>query len=65
MGKCGSESLNLGIRYLRNMASGKVRDKNMVEMMMCEGGCVNGCSTIVNHKIAARKIVSLDNKEEK
>ncbi len=52
------------VRYLRNMASGKIIDANMVEVMMCEGGCVNGCSTIANHKTATRKIASLD-KEDK
>lgn len=29
---------------------------NIVEVMSCEGGCVNGCGTIGNSKIAARQV---------
>ena len=29
---------------------------NMVEVMACEGGCVNGCNVIANPKVAARQI---------
>lgn len=29
---------------------------NMVEVMACEGGCVNGCNTIANPKIATRQV---------
>lgn len=29
---------------------------NMVEVMACPGGCVNGCSVIANPKIAARQV---------
>ena len=29
---------------------------NMVEVMACEGGCVNGCNVIANYKIATRQI---------
>lgn len=29
---------------------------NMVEVMACEGGCVNGCNVIANPKIATRQI---------
>lgn len=32
---------------------------NMVEVMACEGGCVNGCNTIANPKVAARQVVAL------
>lgn len=32
---------------------------NIVEVMSCEGGCVNGCATIGNAKTAARQIHSL------
>lgn len=35
---------------------------NMVEVMMCEGGCVNGCSVIANPKIASRQIVEIAKK---
>ena len=29
---------------------------NMIEVMACEGGCVGGCNTIANSKVAARQI---------
>lgn len=29
---------------------------NMVEVMACEGGCVNGCSVIANYKVATRQV---------
>lgn len=29
---------------------------NMVEVMACEGGCVNGCNVIANPKIATRQV---------
>lgn len=29
---------------------------NMVEVMACEGGCVNGCNVIANPKVAARQV---------
>lgn len=29
---------------------------NMVEVMACEGGCVNGCNVIANPKVATRQI---------
>ncbi len=32
---------------------------NIVEVMSCEGGCVNGCATIGNAKTAARQIQNL------
>ena len=31
-------------------------DANFVEVMMCKGGCVNGCDTLVNSKIALRQV---------
>ncbi len=32
---------------------------NMVEVMACEGGCVGGCNTIANPKIATRQVQEL------
>lgn len=32
---------------------------NMVEVMACEGGCVNGCNVIANPKVATRQIQEL------
>ncbi len=32
---------------------------NMVEVMACEGGCVNGCNVIANPKIATRQVDAL------
>ena len=29
---------------------------NMVEVMACEGGCVNGCNVIANPKVATRQV---------
>ncbi len=29
---------------------------NMVEVMACEGGCVGGCNTLANPKVAARQV---------
>lgn len=33
---------------------------NMVEVMACEGGCVNGCNVIANPKIATRQISTIE-----
>lgn len=32
---------------------------NMVEVMACEGGCVNGCNVIANPKVATRQVKDL------
>lgn len=45
------------IKDLRSFA--KACPGNMVEVMACEGGCVNGCNTIANPKVAARQIIQL------
>lgn len=34
---------------------------NMVEVMACEGGCVNGCNVIANPKVAARQVKEIAN----
>ena len=48
------------VRFLKGIALTGKSESNMIEVMMCEGGCVNGCSTITNHKIATRQILALD-----
>ncbi len=35
---------------------------NMVEVMACEGGCVNGCNVIANPKVATRQVQALGDK---
>lgn len=45
------------IRELRGYA--KNCPGNMVEVMACEGGCVNGCNVIANPKVATRQIKEL------
>ncbi|MCH5304976.1 MAG: 4Fe-4S binding protein [Rikenella sp.] len=45
------------IRELRGFA--KSCPGNMVEVMACEGGCVNGCNVIANPKIATRQVKEL------
>lgn len=42
------------IRELKGYA--KACPGNMVEVMACEGGCVNGCNVIANPKVAARQV---------
>lgn len=42
------------IRDLKSYA--KACPGNMVEVMACEGGCVNGCNVIANPKIATRQV---------
>lgn len=48
------------IRELRGYA--KSCPGNMVEVMACEGGCVNGCNVIANPKVAARQVKELSDK---
>ncbi len=35
---------------------------NMIEVMACEGGCINGCNVIANPKIATRQVQQLAKK---
>ncbi len=42
------------IRELKGYA--KSCPGNMIEVMACEGGCVNGCNTIANPKVATRQV---------
>ena len=48
------------VRYLKAAGASGKADANLIEVMMCEGGCVNGCSTIANAKVATRQLMSLD-----
>lgn len=45
------------IRELKGYA--KACPGNMIEVMACEGGCVNGCNVIGNPKVAARQVAEL------
>ena len=42
------------IKQLRTFA--KNPPANMIEIMSCEGGCVNGCNTLANPRVAARQV---------
>lgn len=35
---------------------------NMIEVMACEGGCVNGCNVIANPKVASRQVKEMGSK---
>lgn len=48
------------VRYLKTISATGKADANMIEVMMCEGGCVNGCSVIANSKVATRQLLALD-----
>lgn len=43
------------IKQMRTFA--KNPPANMIEIMSCEGGCVNGCNTLANPRVAARQVV--------
>lgn len=45
------------IRELRGYV--KACPGNMIEVMACEGGCVNGCNVIANPKVATRQVQEL------
>ncbi len=53
----------LNIRTLRGYV--KSCPGNIVEVMSCEGGCVNGCGTIGNAKAAARQVQNFMNDTKK
>jgi iron only hydrogenase large subunit-like protein len=48
------------VKELKNIAKkGELPDgKNFIEVMACNGGCVNGCDTIALPKAAARQILT-------
>lgn len=45
------------IKELRGYA--KNCDANIIEVMACEGGCVNGCNVIANSRVATRQVKEL------
>jgi iron only hydrogenase large subunit-like protein len=45
-----------GVKLLKSIAQSGKSEANMVEVMMCKGGCVNGCSTVSDYKAAARRL---------
>lgn len=51
------------VKYLKTVAATGKCENNLVEIMMCQGGCVNGCSTIVNYKTATRQLIQLEKEE--
>ena len=44
------------VKMLKNIAQTGKAEANMIEVMMCQGGCVNGCSTISDYKAATRRL---------
>lgn len=46
---------------LRQMKSfqKKMPDANMIEIMACEGGCVNGCNVLAKSRIAAKQVMDV------
>ena len=44
------------VKFLRGIVQSGKTDANMIEVMMCQGGCVNGCSTISDYKAATRRL---------
>lgn len=49
------------IRQLKQYAMKGECEGNFIEVMSCNGGCVNGCDTINNPKAAARQILPTTN----
>jgi len=53
------DGLNVAsIRQLKSYAKGDC-SSNFIEVMSCEGGCVNGCGVVANPKVAKRQISQL------
>ncbi len=48
------------MRFLKAAAATGKCEENLIEVMMCEGGCVNGPDTITNCKVATRQLMQLD-----
>ena len=44
------------VKMLKSIALNGKSEANMIEVMMCQGGCVNGCSTISDYKAATRRL---------
>lgn len=51
------------VKLLKTISSTGKAEANLIEVMMCEGGCVNGCSVIVNPKVATRQLLALDKEQ--
>jgi len=50
------------VKFLKSVVTAKQSDSTLIEVMMCEGGCVNGCSVITSPKAAARQLGALEKK---
>ena len=50
------------VKFLKSVVAAKQSDSTLIEVMMCEGGCVNGCSVITSPKAAARQLGALEKK---
>ncbi len=48
------------LKILKAKATTGKSDSNLVEVMMCEGGCVNGCVVLANPKVALRQLNTLE-----
>lgn len=44
----------MAIKQMRGFA--KNSPANMIEVMSCEGGCINGCNTLANPRVATRQV---------
>ena len=51
------------IRQMK-MFEKKLPEQNMIEIMSCEGGCVNGCSVLAKSRIAAKQVMDVANYKE-
>lgn len=48
--------IKTSIKTLKKTCNGAPDAPNFVEFMMCKGGCVNGCNSLANPRIAKRQI---------
>ena len=53
------------LKNLKKTCAGGADQPNFVELMMCKGGCVNGCNVLANPRIATRQIQNLMAEDEK
>jgi iron only hydrogenase large subunit-like protein len=51
---------NESMKKLKEIALSGKSESNLFEVMMCEGGCVNGCGVLVSPKVATRQLLALD-----
>lgn len=52
------------IRLMKSFEK-KLPAANMIEIMACEGGCVNGCNVLAKSRIAAKQVMDVANYKEK